>query len=105
MPKTKLGKWSIILIIAMPVLFFIGTTLLSAFYPAEPSGNTILEDVMNRPGLALSMLAGMSCGIAAFVTGLIALTKKKERSILVYVSTILGGLLLVFLIGEFLFPH
>ena len=42
---------------------------------------------------------------AAFITGLLALTRKKEKALLVYVSSAVGALLVIFLAGEILFPH
>jgi hypothetical protein len=63
-----------------------------------------LADIADRPALALTMLAGMATGVSAFITGLIAIIKLKERSILVYVATIVGAALIVFLIGEFSSP-
>mgnify|MGYP005831651285 CR=1 FL=1 len=104
MPKTRLGKWSVGLIAAMPVLFFIGVSFTNLLYKSVPSGNTILEDIVGRPALALTMLAGMITGVSAFITGLIAIIKQKERAPLVYVATIIGALLIVFLVGEVLFP-
>jgi len=104
-PKTTLGRWSVGLIIATPVLFFIGQSLLNLLYESVPAGNTILEDIVGRPALALSMLAGMISGISAFITGLMAIVRQKECALLVYIATIIGGLLILFLLGEFLFPH
>ena len=105
LPKTLLGKWSIGLIIAMPLLFIIGTSFASSVYKSVSSGDTILADIAARPALALTMLTGMLSGIAAFVTGLWAIIRQKEPAILVYVSTSIGGLLVLFLIFELLFPH
>ena len=53
----------------------------------------------------LTMLAGMAAGISSFITGLLAIIKQKEKAFLVYVSSIIGGLLILFLVGEILFPH
>lgn len=105
MPKTLLGKWSLGLITAMPVLFSIGTSLTNTWYRSVPAGNTIVEDIIGRPVLAISMLAGIVSGILSFITGLIAIVRQKEHSFLVYGATIVGALLLVFLMGEVLFPH
>lgn len=102
-PKTNLGKWSLILIIVMPILFFIGSSFTDSIYESVPSGETILKDIIARPALALTMLAGMVCGILAFITGLLGVIKKNERSILVYLSTIIGFLLILFLIAH-IFP-
>lgn len=104
MPFTALGKWSVGLIVAMPILFYIGGSFTDTLYASVPAGNSILEDIALRPALALTMLAGMVAGISAFVTGLVAIIKK-ERAILVYIACIIGTLLLVFLAGEFISPH
>jgi hypothetical protein len=105
MPKTNIGKWSVGLIIAMFILLFFGSSLTNSLYESVSSGSTIFEDIVSRPVLAISMLVGFGAGISAFATGLIGIIKLKERSILVYISTIIGALLIVFLIMEFLFPH
>lgn len=104
-PKTKLGKWSLGLIIAMPILFFFGSSLTNSLYKSVPSGSTIIKDIVGRPALALTMLAGMAVGILAFITGFVAITRQKERASFVYISTTMGMLLILFLICEVLFPH
>ena len=105
LPKTILGKWSIWLIIAMFTLMILGMSLTDTLYESVSSGDTILQDIAKRPALALSMLAGMAVGITAFIVGLIAILKKKDRAILVFVATVIGALLILFLIGEVLYPH
>jgi len=105
MPITLLGKWSIGLIIAMPLLFVMGTSFTNSLYKLVPAGDTILADIATRPALALTMLAGMVSGILAFITGLLAIIKQKENAVLVYVSTVIGALFVLFLAGEILFPH
>lgn len=104
-PQSRLGTWSLWFIVAMPILFFVGASVTRLLYPSAPAGNTITEDLSGRPALALSMLAGMVSGILAFITGLIAVTRQKERAFFVYVATITGALLILFLAGEVLFQH
>jgi len=104
-PKTKLGKWSLRLIAAMPALFFIGASLTDSLYKSVPAGSIILEDIVRRPALALTMLLGMVVGISTFIVGLMAIIREKERALLVYIATSIGMLLILFLIGEVLFPH
>lgn len=104
-PKTTSGKWSVILIIVMPVLLLIGSSFSNSLYQSIPAGGTIFSDIAARPALALTMLAGMAAGILAFILGLIAVIRKKERALLVYVSTLVGALLIVFLLGEIISPH
>lgn len=105
LPKTTPGKWSIGLIVAMPLLFITGTLFFNTIYQSVPSGNTFLEDIVTRPGLALSMLAAMGCGISAFITGLLAITRQKERAILVYISCGIGALVIAVMATVILFPE
>ena len=104
-PKTILGKFSIGLIVAMPILFIVGTSFTNSLYKTIPAGGTVLADIAERPALALTMLVGMVAGILAFITGLLAIVRQKENALLVYVSTTIGTLLILFLAGELLFPH
>jgi hypothetical protein len=104
-PGTALGRWSVGLIIAMPALFFIGSALANTAYGSVLAGGTIMADIAARPALALTMLAGMLAGISAFITGLLAIFKQRENALLVYISTGIGTLLVVFLAGELISPH
>jgi hypothetical protein len=105
LPKTPLGWWSLGLIVAMPVLFFVGMSFTNLLYKSVPAGGTILKDITVRPALALTMLVGMASGISAFIIGLIAIIRQKERALLVFGSTLIGALLILFLLGEVLSPH
>ena len=105
MPKTNTGKWSIGLIIAMPLLIWLGISFTDTLYQSTTGGDTILQDIAARPALSLTILAGMGAGIAAFITGLLAIIKKKERSPFVYAATVIGACLILFLIAEIVFPH
>ena len=104
LPKTALGKWSLVLIIIMPILFFIGLRLVDLLYEGVPSGKTIPEDIIARPALALTMLTGMLFGTLAFFLGIIAIIKQRERALLVYLSTVMGGLLILFLLAHLVEP-
>ena len=104
-PTTTLGKWSVGLIIAMPILFVIGSSFTDSLYKAVPAGGTILADIAARPALALTMLAGMVAGILAFIVGLLAIVRQKENALLVYVSTVIGVLFMSYLTGEMVYPH
>ncbi len=103
-PKSNLGKWSIRLIIIVPILFYIGMSFVG-FYESVPAGKTILHDIIARPGVALSMLGGFFSGIAAFFCGVIGIIRKKDYSVFVFISTILGFFVLLWVIAEILFPH
>lgn len=104
LPKTILGKWSIALIVVMPIFFYIGTSFVD-FYESVPTGKTIPHDIVVRPGVALPMLTGFVCGVAAFFIGVIGITKRKDYSIFVFLSTAVGFLMLLWCLAEILFPH
>ncbi len=103
-PKSDLGKCSIGLIVMVPILFYIGISFVS-FYESIPAGKTIPYDIVARPGVALPMLAGFVSGIAAFFCGIIGIKRKKDYSILVFISTMMGFFVLLFILAEILFPH
>jgi len=50
------------------------------------------------------MLAWLS-GMSALVIGIIGIIKSRERSILVFMATAMGLFVLIFSLGEILFPH
>ncbi|MCL5094320.1 MAG: hypothetical protein M1355_04280 [Patescibacteria group bacterium] len=103
-PKTKSGKWSVGLILAMPILFFTGGFLANTLYK-EVAADSIIGDLTGRPLLSLSMLAGIASGVSAFVTGIVAFIRQKERALLVYLSIAFGGMLVLLLLGEVFVSH
>ncbi|MCF7861604.1 hypothetical protein K9M79_05140 [Candidatus Woesearchaeota archaeon] len=103
-PRSDLGKWSIGLIVMVPILLYIGMYFVS-FYESVPTGKTILNDIILRPGIALPMLVGFASGIPAFFCGILGITKKKDYSLLVFISTLIGFFVLLWVLTEILFPH
>ena len=103
-PQSKLGKWSVGLIVIMPILFYIGMSFVS-FYESIPAGKTIQHDIVDRPGVALPMLVGFVSGIASFFCGIIGITRKKDYSVLVFTSTMIGFFVLLWILTEILFLH
>jgi hypothetical protein len=104
-PKTTLGKWSIGLVVVMPILLAIGSSFTDSLYESVPAGGTILADIAARPALALTMLTGMVAGILAFIVGVLAIVRQRENALPVYASTVIGALVTLFLTGEIVFPH
>ncbi len=91
--------------VVMPILFVVGASFASLLYPSVPGGNTIVEDIAGRPALVFVAIGGMLCGVAAFIAGLAAVIKQRDRSLLVYTATAVGALFTLFLLGEFILPH
>lgn len=104
-PISNAGKWSLWLIVAMPLFFLLGSLFLNTLYASVSSGDSILKDIALRPALALFMLSGIGAGVLAFFIGLLAIIREKERSIYVFASTLVGSLMVLFVIGEIVFPH
>ena len=101
-PKTILGRWSISLIIAAIVLF--AAFLLEVALGLRGGDTLDLSDFSQiAPGIPV-MLAGVSI-LSAGITGIISIVKYKERSILVFLALAMGVFALLFILGEFLFPH
>jgi len=71
------------------------------FYEFVPAGKTIPRDIVARPGVSLPMLAAFTYGIAAFFTGVMSIIKKKDCSILVFLSTAIGFLVLLWCFVNF----
>lgn len=93
MPKTNLGKWSFGLIVAFVVLLIVTQFVVAA---TGGGGETFSDNIP----LALTMLTVWAAGIAAFVTGLLAIIRQRERSWPVYIATFIVLLMLVFALGE-----
>ena len=104
MPKTNLGKWSVVLVPIMFVLFFIGGTLADTLCKSVPASDTFFGDFFNRPALSISMGGGIGGRISALITGLKSIIKQKERSFLVFLSTFVGAFLTYFLTANLLIP-
>lgn len=99
MPKTRLGKWSVGLVVVFFVLLGIGQIIVRF------QGSREDQTFLSNPLLSIPMLGSGAAAILAFFTGIVAIIKNKERSILVFLSTLLGLLVLIFVLGEILFPH
>ncbi len=97
-PKTQPGRWSVGLIIAF-LLLFISFQLLVA------SGQRGGETFFSNPVLTIPIVFAGISDICAFFTGLLSIIRKKERSILVFLATMMGFFVLVFVLGEILVPH
>lgn len=97
-PKTHLGKWSVLLI----MLFF---ALLGLFFLLVASGERGGETFFSNLKLTIPMLIAGISGVCSFALGLISIIKNRERSIFVFIATIIGFFILYWILAEILFPH
>ena len=95
-PTTRLGRWSVGLGAAFVVLWIINMVVFMPFSGRMPYAETTL------PFYGIFMLL---CGLAAGITGLVAVIRAHERSWLVWLMILPMLLVLFLLIGEFLVPH
>lgn len=93
LPKSLLGRWSVGMAAAF-ILLLVLSGVLTGLGGVEPG----------PVGAIVGIAFGIS-GIAALVTGLISTIKSKERSILVFLAMLTGLFVLIFLFGDFLYPH
>jgi hypothetical protein len=80
-PKSSLGKWSIGIIILSPLVFYLSLILFE-----EPLAS-----------------AGIIYG-GAFICGIIGIVLKRDYSIWVFLSTLIGLFILLFVLQQLLFP-
>jgi amino acid permease len=98
MPKTFLGKWAIRLIVAFFILFAVFQILVGI---GQRGGDKFFDNMLLAiPGLLMAF-----SGIGSFFTGIVSIVKNKERSVLVFIATLVGLLILLFVLGEVVFPH
>ncbi|NIT04412.1 hypothetical protein GTO10_05950 [Candidatus Saccharibacteria bacterium] len=98
LPSTPLGKWTV----GLTAFFFL---LFGTFQLLVASGQRGGATFFSNPLLAIpGLLMGIS-GIAAFFTGAFSVVRSKERSILVFLATLFGLFVLIFVLGEILYPH
>ena len=97
-PRTYLGKWTIELILSFFIFlstFFIFVTL------GEKGGASFFSNLK----LTIPILLAAISGIAAFFIGLFDIIAKRDYSISVFLSTLLGLFVLIYTLGEACFPH
>jgi len=97
-PKTRLGRWSAWLIVAFIVFF-------GLFYLFVASGQRGGATFFSNLFLTVPVVIAAISGIAAFFTGIIGVIKDRERSFLVYLSILIGLIILLYCLAEIIFPH
>ncbi len=83
LPKTHTGRWAFGLSVAFIVLISIK---IIAFLPL--------------PTFAIAAL-----GLVGFTIGIVAIMKNKDRAILTFVAILVGLVIMLWTILEFIFPH
>ena len=98
MPKSRLGKWSVGLIV---VFFLLFATLQLLVASGQRGGNTFFDN----PVLAFTGIGMGIAGVLAFFTGIAGIMRYKERNVFLFLSIAIGLFVLTFWLGEILSPH
>lgn len=98
MPKTRTGKCSVGFIIAFFVLLALLQILVAS---GQRGGNTFFSN----PLLAVTGITAGTSGVLSFFIGIFSIIKHKERSVWVYLTTLVGLFILIFVLGEILATH
>lgn len=98
-PKTRLSKWSLAFVIALIVFTIIFFIIIKLF--DQKGGETFFSNLY----LAIPLLIAGISGCFAFLTGIVSIIKSKARSVSVYITTLLGFLVLLYGLMEIIFPH
>ena len=98
LPQSALGKWSVGLLAAFVVFFAVFELLVAS---GQRGGETFFSNL----ALTIPILFAGASGVLAFVTGLAGVVRNRERSILVFLAMLVGLSVLLFWIGEVIFPH
>lgn len=99
LPKTKLGIWSVALLISSVLLLVLFFLLINVFN--QKGGPTFFSNLTLTIPI---ILAWFACA-AAFIIGIIAVIKSKSRSFLVFITILIGFLVTLFGIMEVTLPH
>ncbi|MDD3840846.1 MAG: hypothetical protein PHP06_09810 [Clostridia bacterium] len=97
-PQTRLGKWSVGLIIVFFLLFALFQFLVAT---GQRGDATIFDNLV----LTIPIFIAGIAGIASFITGLTSIMKSKERSVFVFLASVIGLFVMLFVLGEIIFPH
>ena len=98
LPNSKIGKWTVWLIL----LFFKFLIIFFFFiYIGERGGETFFSNLY----LTIPFLIAVTFGVSALFTGLVSIFKENDHCITIYLSIAIGLFILIFVLGELIFPH
>lgn len=93
-PQTQPGKWSVLLLLAVFVLLFVSALIVQS---AQPFNVDTLFD--NTWATVVSMLA-IAAAVGAFVVEVYTILCNHERSVAVFFTVSLGGLVALFVLMQ-----
>ncbi len=103
MPKTRAGKWSVGLGIAFVVLMAL-SLLAAVAVGGNPAVVIAASPLLSILNVTLNLALNLA-GLLSFFVGIFTIIKHKEWSVCKYLAVLYGLAALMFVLGEFLFPH
>lgn len=99
LPQTKFGRLALVFLLSFLLFIILFYSILAIF--DVRGGDTFFSN----PELAIPILLAWVSGLLAFIASLIAIIKEKTKSIIVFVSLIVGFMVTAFGLLEVIFPH
>ena len=103
--RSKLSWVPIISFFLVLVSFVISTLSANTIYANVTADDTLITDFTTRPLVSIPMLLAGLAALVAVVTGLIVIIKFKEKSVLVWIATIISSLLVLMTLAELIFQR
>ncbi len=102
MPQSRSGKWSVGFGIAL-VISMVLSLIFAVAIGGDPAviATSLLLSILN---VALNLTLNLA-GLLSLIIGIYTIIKHKEWSVWKPLVTLYGLAVLMFLLGEFLFPH
>lgn len=98
-PRTKLGKWSVVLAAVFVTLMLLFFAMIHLF--GQRGGETFFSNLL----LTIPVLIAFGSATASCIVGIISFITSKERALLVFVSVIAGLIVTIYGVMELAFPH
>ena len=101
--KSKISWVPLVSFALVIVSFVISTLSANTIYVSVTADDTLISDFTTRPLVSIPMLLAGLAALVAVVTGLVAIIKLKEKSLLVWIATIISSLLVLMTVAELIF--
>jgi len=103
LPRTRLGFWAVRLLVAFAAGLVVGMSLAAAGQISRGEG--AFDSLWLTVPLMGAGLTAVVAGVLAAATAVVAIVRRGERSVLVFLPLIVGVLIAIFLLGELIGPE
>lgn len=93
-PQTRPGKWSVLLLLAVFFLLIISALIVQSGQPFN------FDTLFDNTWAAVVSLSAVVAAFGAFVIGLYTIFRNHERSVAVFFTVSLGGLVALFVLMQ-----